>query len=90
MTLRWPEGRYTHKEDLLRDFKELNNIEYIEEDVFLDCLIQEDYEPYKDEDRYYPPLLKKFYIDTSKVQPKIRKRSVVRDMRSSSLLGSLR
>jgi len=76
---RCPGGSFSSKEEYLEAFKKINNIEYIEEDVFLDCLVQEDYEPYKAEDRYYPPLSKKFYWNTQKVQPKMRKRSIVRD-----------
>lgn len=71
MSYRFPDGIYFTKKEYLEAYKEINNIEYIEEDVFLDCLVTE-YHGHQGE-------RPKFYWNTQKVQPKQRKKSRIRD-----------
>lgn len=76
MNLRWPEGSYITKEEYLEAFKDQNNIEWIEEDVFFDCLEEVKY-PYDPRFGFIDG--SPFYWNTQKIQPKMRKRSRIRD-----------
>lgn len=71
MSYTFPQGNYYTKEELLEDYKKINRIEWMEEDVFLDCLVTE-YHGHQGE-------RPKFYWNTQNVQPKMRKRSRIRD-----------
>ena len=75
MSYTFPQGDYYTKEELLEEYKKINRIGWMEEDVFLDCLEMRD-------DITYPHLdnlPKKFWWRTDRVQPKMRKRSRIRD-----------
>lgn len=66
MSSKFPEGVMIDKEDYLDEFKRINNVEYMEEDIFLDCLEDNGHDEY--------------YWNTRHVQPIIIKRSKVRNL----------
>ena len=64
MTIRWPEGLYTYKEDFLKDFKEINRVKSMDEEAFLEAVTMHK---------------RVVYLDTTKNIGHIEKRSVIKE-----------